>query len=75
MIAGRGVPVVFLQSDFGYAEPGSAYWPGYASAGFFGPGVRHLMVKRKDGKPVVGRDGRPVYQECWGGYQKDAEGR
>ena len=22
MVAARGVPVVFLQSDFGYAEPG-----------------------------------------------------
>ena len=40
-LAAVQVPVVFIQSDFGYAAPGSDYWPTYASAGYFGPGLCH----------------------------------
>lgn len=72
-VAARGVPVVFIQSDFGYCEPGTPYWPSYATAGFFGPGVRHKKVKMRDGEPVM-KDGQPVMQECWGGFQKDEAG-
>jgi hypothetical protein len=56
-VAARGNPVVFLQSHFGYSEPYDAYWPTYASAGFFGPGKYSFI----DGKRV----------KCWGGYVKD----
>jgi hypothetical protein len=33
MIANRGVPVVFLQSDFGYSEPGTPYNLIYKASG------------------------------------------
>jgi len=65
---------VFLQSDFGYAEPGTPYWPSYATAGYFGPGIRHQIGKMKNDAPVLDKQGQPVLQECWGGYQKDSEG-
>eukprot|EP00656_Telonema_subtile_P028354 TRINITY_DN3077_c0_g1_i2.p1 TRINITY_DN3077_c0_g1~~TRINITY_DN3077_c0_g1_i2.p1 ORF type:complete len:294 (-),score=61.95 TRINITY_DN3077_c0_g1_i2:607-1488(-) len=74
LVAARGVPVVFLQSDFGYCEPGTSYWPKYASAGFFGPGVRHCSQKMRKGEVVLNQHGEAVMQECWGGYQKTAEG-
>lgn len=74
-VAARGTPVVFMQSDYGYAEPGSAYWPTYASAGFFGPGLYHQQAKLgQDGQPRVGKDGAVMLKEAWGGYVKDLEG-
>lgn len=74
IIADLGIPVVFLQSDFGYAEPGSPYWPAYASGGFFGPGVRHLFQKSKGGELCFDKDGQPLMAECWGGPQEDVDG-
>lgn len=69
------VPVVFIQSNFGYAEPGTPYWPTYASAGFFGPGVFHQKQKLdKEGKPRTKKDGSPMLAEAWGGYVKDENG-
>lgn len=74
-VAERGVPVVFLQSDFGYAEPGTPYWPQYASGGYFGPGVRHLHQKKnKNGELVFDKKGNVVMAECWGGIQEDLNG-
>jgi len=68
-------PVVFIQSHLGYAEPGSKYWPTYASAGYFGEGVYHNAAKLdKEGNPRVGEDGSPMLQEAWGGYVKGATG-
>ena len=70
------VPVVFLQSDYGYAEPGTAYWPSYASAGLFGPGVYHDAFKLdKDGNVKKAKDGTVMKQEAWGGFAKDADGK
>lgn len=67
------VPVVFIQSDFGYAAPGTDYWPTYASAGYFGPGLCHDKPKLdKEGKPRVNKAGVPMKAEAWGGYVKDA---
>lgn len=75
LIAERGVPVVFLQSDFGYAEPGTPYWPHYASGGYFGPGVRHHHQKKnKKGELVFDNKGEAVFAECWGGNQEDLNG-
>jgi len=69
------VPVVFIQSDFGYAAPGSDYWPTYASAGYFGPGLCHDEPKLdKEGKPRVNKAGVPMKAEAWGGYVKDSNG-
>lgn len=39
----RNTPVVCLQSDFYHSEPGSVYWPYYASAVLFGPGKHHSV--------------------------------
>lgn len=68
-------PVVFIQSDFGYAAPGSAYWPAYASAGYFGPGLHHQKVKLdKEGNERTNKDGSPMLTEAWGGYVKARDG-
>jgi len=76
LVASRGTPVIFLQSDFGYAEPGSAYWPSYASAGFFGEGVRNLNKTKtnRDGSVKLDDEGQPINAECWGGVQKSDDG-
>ena len=63
--ARRGVPVVFVQSDFGYAEPGWQQWPQYATAGIFGPGV---YTHAPDAKGVVAQ------KKCWGGFQQSEDG-
>lgn len=68
MTNGVKVPVGFIQSHFGYAEPGTSYWPPYASFGLFGPGVRHKVQKIRKGELVVDKEQRPVMAECWGGY-------
>lgn len=69
-------PVVFIQSDFGYAAPGTPYWPTYASAGYFGPGLHHHKVKKdKEGNDRKNKDGTPMMTEAWGGYVKDADGK
>merc|ERR1712100_817151 len=74
-VAARGTPVVFIQSHYGFAEPGSAYWPTYASAGFFGRGVFHQQAKLgQDGQEKVGKDGEVLLKEVWGGYRKDSKG-
>lgn len=65
---GKLVPVGFIQSSFGYAEPGTSYWPPYASFGLFGPGVRHQFQKIKNGELVFDKQQQPVMAECWGGY-------
>lgn len=65
---GQPVPVGFIQSSFGYAEPGTSYWPPYASFGLFGPGVRHLFQKIRKGELVYDKQEQPVMAECWGGY-------
>ena len=70
-IKSRGIPVVFIQSDYGYCEPGTNYWPAYADAGIFGPGVRHLYQKTKKGELVFDKANQPVYTECWGGFQRE----
>jgi len=46
----RNTPVVCLQSDFYYSEPGSAYWPHYASAVLFGPGKYHSVHGKHQSK-------------------------
>ena len=75
IIANRGVPVVFLQSDFGYAEPATPYWPKYATAGYFGPGIRHLRQKKdKNGELSFDKNNKPLMTECWGGPQEDENG-
>ena len=71
-IANKGVPVIFIQSHFGYCEPDSDYWPKYASAGYFGKGVLH--PKMVEDKPKLDSDGNPILVECWGGYQRDIDG-
>jgi hypothetical protein len=68
------IPVIFIQSHFGYAAPGTPYWPTYASAGFFGPGLFHDKPKLdKEGNPRMDKDGNGMKAEAWGGYVKDAE--
>jgi len=75
-VKARGTPVVFVQSDFAYCEPGSAYWPTYASAGFFGEGIYHDLDKLdKAGMPALNRDGTRKKLEVWGGFAKDCEGQ
>jgi len=70
------VPVVFFQSDYGYAEPDTPYWPSYASAGLFGPGVYHHETKLdKEGRTKTDKDGEVERKEAWGGYAKDADGK
>jgi len=67
-------PVVFVQSDYGYAEPGTAYWPSYASAGIFGPGEFHDIPKLdKEGNIRKNKDGEILKSEAWGGYVKDKD--
>lgn len=56
-IADQGIPIVFVQSHFGYAEVGSKYWPSNSSAGLYGQGLYNLT---KNGV-------RP----CWGGFVKN----
>ena len=74
-VRGRGVPVVFVQSHFGYAEPHTPYWPTYASAGFFGEGYYHDQPKRaKDGTVRYTPDGTVMQQEAWGGVVRDSTG-
>ena len=65
---GGNVPVGFIQSSFGYAEPKTSYWPPYASFGLFGPGIRHIVQKIRKGEPVFDTNQQPVMTECWGGY-------
>lgn len=72
---GSKVPVVCIQSDFGYCEPGTPYWPPYASAAIFIPGHRHHFPKVKDGQVVLNKNGDAVYVECWGGYVKGPNGQ
>eukprot|EP00658_Telonema_sp_P-2_P076314 TRINITY_DN6658_c0_g2_i2.p1 TRINITY_DN6658_c0_g2~~TRINITY_DN6658_c0_g2_i2.p1 ORF type:complete len:552 (-),score=122.77 TRINITY_DN6658_c0_g2_i2:341-1996(-) len=75
-VRARGTPVVFLQSDFAYCEPGSEYWPTYASAGLFGAGKSHGIAKTtKQGEAVLDTHGKPVMLPAWGGYVKDAQGQ
>lgn len=76
-VKSRGTPVVFVQSDFAYCEPGSAYWPTYASAGFFGEGIFHDLdkVDNKTGLPCLDADGTRKKRECWGGFAKDSKGQ
>jgi hypothetical protein len=57
-IAYRGVPVVFIQSQFGeIPKVGSKYWPNYACMGLFGDGKLGYV----DGKMV----------QVWGGYVRN----
>ena len=72
---GNKVPVVCIQNDFGYCEPGSDYWPPYASAAIFIPGHRHHTPKIKDGQVVLNENGDVVYVECWGGFLKGPNGQ
>lgn len=75
-VAARGTPVVFIQSHYGYAEPGTKYWPTYASAGLFGEGIHHDQPKLLPcGTPKKDKYENAMFKEVWGGYRKDNEGK
>lgn len=57
----RDIPIVCMQSHFGYAEPGDAHWPTYASAVLFGIGKFNTV--------------RGVAKCCYGGYVTNDPGK
>ena len=66
--------VGFIQSDCGYCEPDSDYWPPYATFGIFGPAVYHNKFKRDPLGEIVMKNNSPRFQECWGGFSYDENG-
>jgi len=60
-VARRGHKVVVVQSNYGHAAPGQPYWMNYASAAWFGPGVKNDVADKSK-------------EKCWGGFRKNEEG-